>query len=137
MVRVLLATGFLVSAGCGGGGGAPVSAKGVVTFDGKPVDEGSISFEPADGQGPTLGGTIEGGRYECSGPSGAGAKRVRIRGVLKTGRKIEVGPPSPKGVMVDEIKGPIPPAYNDKSTLTADLAAGKANECNFALDAVK
>jgi hypothetical protein len=120
--------------GCGGGG---VSVKGEVTFDGKPVDEGSISFESADGKGPSMGGRIEAGRYEVSAQGGAGRKVVRIRGVLKTGRKVEAGPPVPKGVLIDEIKGPIPAAYNEQSTMTVDLAAGKVNEHDFPLKSVK
>ena len=40
---------------------------GDVSFDGKPVEEGTISFEPSDGNGPTTGGKIIGGKYEFTG----------------------------------------------------------------------
>jgi hypothetical protein len=131
---VVLTPALACLLGCGGG---TVRVKGAVTFDGKPVDEGSISFESADGKGPSLGGKIEAGRYEVAGDGGAGKKVVRIRGTLKTGRKVEAGPPVPKGVLVDEIKGPIPAVYNDKSTTVVELKTGKVNEHDFPLVSVK
>ena len=132
--EIVLTIGALFSAGCGGGA---VTVRGAVLYDGKPVEEGSISFESEDGSGPSLGGKIEAGRYDVAAPGGAGKKIVRIRGVLKTGRRIEAGPPAPKGMLVDEIKAQIPSAYNDRSTLTVDVAAGKANEHDFNLAAAK
>jgi hypothetical protein len=65
-------------AGCGGGGGATVS--GSVTYDGQPVGDGTITFLPADGKGPTVGGPIAGGRYSVSGVL-PGAKVVQITAV--------------------------------------------------------
>jgi len=116
-----LALACLFAAGCGS---PDLSVKGAVSFAGKPIESGSISFEPADGVGPSLGGTIEAGRYQVSGRAPAGKKIVRIRGVQKTGKKIEAGMPAPKGTMVDEIKSVVPPNFNDKSTLDIELKAG-------------
>lgn len=123
---------LLVCAGCGGG---RVAVEGSVTFDGKPVESGTISFEPADGQGATAGGPIEGGRYALSGDSAVapGKKIVRIRAVRKTGRKIESGPPSPPGTMVEETESYIPAQYNTQSTLGCEVTAGGANRHNFDL----
>lgn len=119
---------LLLAAGCG----RSVNIEGEVTFDGQPVESGSISFEPADGQGPTAGGAIEGGRYAVSGQSG-GKKVVRIRATRKTGRQIETGPPAPPGHMVDEVESYIPAKYNSQSTLTCEVAAGGASRHDFAL----
>jgi len=47
-----------ISVGCNGG---KMALKGEVTFNGQPVPEGSISFEPADGKGPVTGGIISAG----------------------------------------------------------------------------
>jgi len=125
-----LALACLVVAGCGKGG--TLSVKGNVSVAGQPLEEGTISFEPADGIGPSLGGRIEAGHYEVTGRAAPGKKIVRIRGVQKTGRKIEAGMPAPKGTMVDEIKQ-LPDIYNDKSTLDIDLAPGKPIEHDFNL----
>jgi len=120
----------VVSGGCGG---SRTSAKGTITYDGKPLEDGSISFDPADGQGPTFGGRIEAGKYEIEVPSGAiGKKIVRIRGNRKTGKQIEAGPPTPKGTMMDEVIF-LPTVYNEKSTLTADITSGHSTPIDFDL----
>ena len=129
---VLLLVFVLTSAGCGDG---KVRVRGTVTFDGKPVDRGVISFDPADGQGPNTGSEIADGRFELSGPAEAipGKKIVRIRAFRITGRKIESGPPAPPGTLVDELEAFIPAHYNAHSTLTADIAPGKVNDVAFEL----
>lgn len=119
---------LLLAAGCG----RSASIEGKVTFDGQPVENGTIAFEPADGQGATIGGGIEGGRYAVSGQSG-GKKVVRIRASRKTGRQIETGPPAPPGTMVDEVESYIPAIYNSQSTLTCEVAAGGVSRHDFEL----
>src|SRR5437660_1614514 len=71
---VLLLTVIFLS-GCGD---KRVPVKGTVTLDGKPVAEGSITFQPADGVGPGTGGKIKDGHYELTGPAAAvpGNKKV-------------------------------------------------------------
>lgn len=110
-----------------------LKVEGQVTLDGKPVDSGSISFEPADGAGAEFGGTITNGSYVAEGPPTAkpGAKIVRIRASQKTGKQIPAGSPFPEGTMTDEVVT-VPADYNDKSKLTADVKAG-ANQANFEL----
>jgi len=61
-----------------------------------------------------------------------GKKIVRITATRSTGKKIEAGPPEPAGTMVDEIVSFIPEIYNQKSTLTVEIAAGEATH-NFEL----
>src|SRR5262245_66455623 len=77
-------------AGCGHG---KTAIQGEVTFNGQPVPEGSISFEPLDGQGPVTGGVITAGKYDVPAAAGTtpGEKVVRITAVRKTGRKIPSG----------------------------------------------
>jgi len=129
---VLLVGLLLVCAGCGK---KPVSIEGTVTFDGKPVESGSISFEPVDGRGPSLGGPIQAGRYSVVGDSSVapGKKIVRIVADRKTGRKVESGPPNPPGTMVDEIESYIPAKFNTKSTLNCEVTASGPNRHNFDL----
>jgi hypothetical protein len=114
--------------------GPKASVQGQVRYGGQLVDKGSISFEPADGKGPTAGGIIDNGSYVVA-DIPPGSKVVRIRGVRKTGKKKEAGPPFPKGHLVEEEVPFIPAVYNDKTMLTAEIAHGKANEVNFDLKA--
>src|SRR6266849_5640196 len=127
---VVLMACLLTNVGCGDG---KVRVQGTVTFGGKLVDHGVISFDPADGQGPNTGGEIAQGRFDLSGPAEAmpGKKVVRIRAFRPTGRKIESGPPAPPGTLVDELEAFIPAQYNANSTLTAEIVAGKVNEFTF------
>lgn len=128
-----LATGVLLASLVGCGNSGLVDVKGQVSYDGKPIDEGAISFEPADGKGPASGGEIKGGKYELRGKAAVtpGSKIVRIRGNQKTGRKVGAFPGSP--ATVDEVKSVVPPEYNEKSTLKAEVTSGKENEHNFDL----
>ncbi len=142
-VRLLIRLGLLVALGgilsvVGGCGSKPLHVEGNVTFDGKPLSEGAISFEPASGPGRDFGGVIKDGKYQIASPPGmtGGPMVVRIRGAIKTGKQIPAGSPAPPGTMVDEVF-PIPARYNDKSTLKADLQPGKNNQCNFELHSDK
>lgn len=111
----------LASNGCGGS--ALTTVEGLVTFDGKPVEDGAITFEPADGVGPAAGGTIKNGKYRLAGEGGVvpGAKIVRIIASRKTGRKVEA---MPGGPLADEVEQFIPVEYNRQSTLTVEIPAG-------------
>ena len=64
--------------------------QGEVTFNGNPVDNGTICLESADGKGPTTGGAIAAGKYQLTGDAAPlpGKKVVRISAVRKTGRKV-------------------------------------------------
>jgi hypothetical protein len=129
---LLLAALAATSIGCGNG---KVTVQGEVTFDGQPVEQGTIIFEPADGEGPSAGGKVENGKYSLAGEAGLlpGVKIVRIKAFRKTGRQVEAGPPSPPGTMVEEIERLIPDCYNGESTLTCEVAPGEKNEHNFHL----
>src|SRR5438132_8085137 len=132
-LAAMLVLGLLsTSVGCGDG---KVRVHGTVTFDGKPVNRGVISFDPADGKGSNTGGEIANGRFDLSGKALAapGKKIVRIRAFRPSGRRIESGPPAPPGTLVDEIEAYIPAHYNDNSTLIREIVAGKTNELNLDL----
>ena len=120
----------LLVTGCGDG---RVRVNGTVLFEGKPLEEGFVSFEPADGVGPTTGGLITGGKYDLTGEARAtpGEKIVRIVGSRKTGRKVPAG--NPPGEMVDEWAQCIPGQFNDQSTLRARVTPGKVNTHDFDL----
>ena len=130
-------------AACLGCGTGLATVEGTVTFDGKPVESGSIVFEPADGAGPSAGGQIQNGKYKLAGEAGVmpGKKVVRITAIRSTGRQVDAGMPgatgaggpSSPGGKVDELESYIPAIYNEKSTLTCEIAAGTANQHNFDL----
>jgi hypothetical protein len=73
----IIAAVFLIAQiGCG----QSSSISGKVTFDGDPVAKGSISFQPADGKGPSSGGEILNGNYAVDDIQ-PGTKVVQIVGV--------------------------------------------------------
>jgi hypothetical protein len=119
--------------GCGGDKRCPVN--GEVTFQGQPVPEGSISFEPADGKGPTTGGPILNGQYRLDGDAAPlpGKKVVRISGGRKTGRKVHAGEPFPKDVMMDEFVRLVPDTYGPRSNLTCEITLESTNKTDFHL----
>jgi hypothetical protein len=121
---------------CGGCGDGKVVVRGAVNVDGQPIEEGAISLEPADAQGPTTGGMIKQGKYELTGNAAVapGDKIVRIVGLRKTGKMIEAGPPAPKGSLIAEMVQCVPSHYNDQSQLRVAVTPGKANTHNFELD---
>jgi hypothetical protein len=53
---------------------------GAVTYNGEPVEKGSIAFQSADGGGPSFGADIVDGRYKVD-KSHPGKRTVLIRGV--------------------------------------------------------
>jgi len=123
---------FGMCLGCSGSGN---TIEGNVTYDGQPVERGSITFEPASGTGPSAGGAIQNGRYEIVAEGVTpGEMIVRISAVRSTGKKIEAGPPEPPGTLVDEVRPFIPAAYNERSTLKAQVKPGKVIQ-DFALKA--
>jgi hypothetical protein len=56
---LLIAVGLSASAGCQQG----PSVSGTVTYNGQPVEKGSVKFASADGSGPGFGATIVDGKY--------------------------------------------------------------------------
>ncbi len=123
--------------GCGGApaesGPARYPLSGKVTLDGQPVESGSISFLPPTEQAPVRvsGGTITAGAYSVPKEKGAnaGSYRVEIRALKPTGKKVkdpDLG--GEKDVMVEAI----PAKFNEKSILTAEVAADKTT-FDFAL----
>ena len=123
-----------IAISCPGCGSGRVPIQGEVTFDGKPLEAGTISLEPADGNGPATGGEIVAGKYQLTGVAAPlpGRKLVRISAVRKTGRKVRDGF-SPTGAMLDEIERYLPDIYNARSTLSCDVADNGSKQIDFHL----
>jgi len=80
LALLAVAVPALTVTGCGDG---KVKVSGQVTFQQQPVEQGSIRFEGADGQGPTDGSMIANGHYSTS--VVPGKKTVQIEGYRKVG----------------------------------------------------
>jgi hypothetical protein len=135
-----LATG--ISGGCGPSGPPRVEISGKVTWDGKPLETGTISFIPDEGQtGPMAGAQIVQGGYQIRADQGPtlGGHRVEIQAWQTSGQTEVAGVggattgPSAGGV-VETVKMYIPERYNKKSTLRVTIKP-KANQLDFDLKA--
>lgn len=101
----------------------PLSGK--VSYDGEPVDMGTISFLPAgEAKQRVSGGEIIEGAYSVPEERGAnaGKYRVEIRWSKKTGTKY-----FDKELQLenDVRKEGLPPRFHEESELTAEVAASK------------
>lgn len=120
----------LLVIGCGKADTNSKSLTGTVTLGGKPLEKGSISFIPKDGNAVTVGAKIVDGSYSATVPFGE--KRIEIRAPKVTGQKLayEGDPNSPKIDIVTEL---IPARYNNQSELTFSVDA-KSAKADFTLE---
>jgi hypothetical protein len=107
--------------------------EGEVRLDGKPLESGTIDFEPIDNSSRSFGGDVKDGSYRVEIPpeQAKGTSMVRIMSPQPTGRKVPAGPPAMRGATIDEIAEAIPAQYNTRSTLKVDLSI--ASPHNFEL----
>lgn len=107
--------------------------EGTVTFDGKPLEAGSIAFMPQPGtKSPTVGGAITQGQFSIEPARGAipGTFRVEITATRSTGRTLA----DPRfGKPIDETVQFIPAQYNVDSRLTATVSEQGPNHFEFML----
>ena len=138
---VLVALPLLAAAGCGAEGDErprePVS--GSVTFEGKPLENGTIEFQPSiAGESVSAGGTVAQGRFEIPQAEGPvpGKYRVAIYDQVNTattGSAEGGGPVAGARKSLADLRGVIPPRYNSATELTADVKAGGPNSFTFEL----
>lgn len=117
---------MLLLHGCGGAS-AGASVSGVVTLDGKPLQDVVVTFHRDEG-GVSTGVTNQQGAYQLR-------SSAQQSGAVPGKYSVSISP-VPPGDDVDpkdvvEVK--IPDRYNDQSELTAEVTAG-ANVVNFALE---
>lgn len=134
-------TGWLAVAvlvcGCGEGGDGlkREAVSGKVTFNGKPLEQGSIQFLPPQGnQNAGAWGQIVNGAYAIAAAEGpvAGEYSVSITSASSSsGGAATDTPPGDDSGLVDP--NAIPEQYNLRTTLKATVEAGKANELNYEL----
>jgi hypothetical protein len=132
VVLLLIVSGLLLCSGCGPSTNRrPLS--GTVTYQGKPLELGVITFLTTSGpSGPVCGARISAGRFEVPVLQGLepGTYRVAISAA---------GPPaSPTPEEIAAGASPraqelIPPQYNEESKLTAEVKADGPNQLDFNL----
>lgn len=120
-IQLLSAMLALMVAGCFGDN--KVSVSGKVTYGGQPIEQGTIRFAPADGQGPTDGGTIDDGAYQVE--VTPGRKKVHIEGHKQIGEEKQ-NPADPSS--------PLLPVYEPivNTDVTAEISASR-DDLNFDL----
>jgi hypothetical protein len=109
---------------------------GLVTLDGKALDNGSVQFIPVAGDGQTSGAIIgPDGRYRTD------ASPTKMKVVISSSKVVgrrkayEDVPDSP---MIETLAEVLPPQYSDmnKAELRVDIKPGE-NEANFELHSSK
>jgi hypothetical protein len=104
------------------------TVQGVVTLDGEPLEDGTISFTPTGTtSGPASYGGIVNGKYVLrAGDRGPvlGTHKVQIEAFRDRGQKANDGTPVKEQV--------IPGRYNQQTTLTAEVSKAD-NTQDFAL----
>ncbi len=133
-----LAFSLIALLGCGGAADSlPRQAiSGTVTLDGKPLEAGSITFDPADpGQPDSVSGfaPIVEGSYSI--PTASGLTPGSYRVSIMSSSEDAAPPPTeaPGAPPKKPRKGPIPAKYNTNSTLKAEVKASGTGPLDFAL----
>jgi hypothetical protein len=127
-ITLLQVLTLVLVVGCGDNSGRQ-RISGEVTFQGRPVDQGSIEFLPGPGVASHAGAVIENGRYTIPADKGLlpGLYAIKISWPERQGRPNEV-PGVPAGS-----RDLIPSKYNSKTTLTREVQQG-ANVIDFHLE---
>lgn len=126
---LLLAVCFsLPPLGCGGSDSCQIA--GEISFEGRPVTIGMISFEPQTANSQIGSAAIREGRYEIAGEvnlkPGAYLVRITAPDPEKSGSSANLGPNDPPPRIVPLL----PPSWNVRSSLSVELQPGK-NTVNF------
>jgi hypothetical protein len=108
---------------------------GDVSFDGKPIQEGTITFEGTDGAPPAQG-QIKDGKYEIpaqAGPVADKSYRVKINSMKKTGKTVKniMDETTPTMEVMAEA---IPSMFNAQSTMKKTISSDSSkNQFTFKL----
>ena len=108
--------------------------RGTITFNGKPLDVGTIRFDPtgsdyaAGGSGP-----IHLGKYELTGIEGVKPGQYKVCFFASWDYDLRTGQPADENTPdggVYKVKR-IPPEFNTNSTLEFEVVQGKRNVFNY------
>lgn len=124
----VIAVAIAATWGCGRTGPARGAVQGHVTVGGQPLAHGRILFLPQTAEGgPVVTAAIQDGHYVLSSSEGPtlGLHRVEVEGELKLGFALddEQAYAQRKGAPLPP--NPIPPQFNQQSTLSTVIKAGE------------
>lgn len=127
---------LLLSLAIGCGGTKQEAVSGTVTWQGKPIEHGSINLFATDSEGITAGAEIRDGKFSIDKSNGPtpGKYRVEVLAFRETG-KTEFDVDLNKAVAIEEQI--IPKQFNQSSTLQVEIVSGKANDLKFDLNPQK
>jgi hypothetical protein len=131
-IRLLLAAALIGCVACGDPHGGRQAVSGSVTFQGKPLDRGTITFLPASPDLPTQSGAaITGGKYSIPRDKGLVPGKYKVAINSPDGRPPDGGdaPPGPSGNFAS--KDRIPPAYNLDSKEEVVVKKGGPNAFDY------
>ncbi len=112
--------------GCSGGSGL-VLVEGKVTLDGEPLAEAEVLFRPKSGR-PSVGMTDAEGKYQLR------YTAEKMGAVLGTHSvSIRTSVEDPDGENGVSPKERVPPQYNSRTKLQAELSTKQTEPINFAL----
>ena len=121
ILPALTAFALLAAAGCGSG---HVPLTGEVSYDGQPIDEGTITFvsPTEDDAAGKPSARIEGGKYKFDKDTGPapGKYKVQITWLKKSGQKVSTG----DGEVRDDKVNVLPAKFNTQTTLKAEVKSG-------------
>lgn len=95
-----------------------VDVRGIITYDGKPVEDGIISFVPEDGLAATAEAVISGGHYAAH--MTTGRRRVAINGFKVVGQR-QLGGEGMGGPIVNIRQQVLPERFNTNTSLSCDV----------------
>jgi hypothetical protein len=122
----------VLSSGCGGDPLGRRAISGGVTVDGSPVEQGNVSFTPADQGTISAGAAITAGKYSVPKEGGLPPGKYRV---AINAPKPGTGQAAQEGVLPgDPLPVPeelIPPEWNAQSQQFIEVSASGPSEFNF------
>jgi hypothetical protein len=134
LARLVLAVALLslLLGGCSDDSDGLQAISGTVIVDGAPVQSGSISFQPTEGQASSSGAVITNGKYTVPRETGllAGNYRVAISAPMPgtVDKGIEHALPGEAPPLAKDL---IPPEWNSASAHFIDVKKGGSNSFPF------
>jgi hypothetical protein len=120
--------------GCADSASRRYAVSGVVKWQGKPLDQGAITFLPEDSSVGSGGGAmIENGKYSIPAKQGLLPGRYKVTISSADPRNKAPDPDSPPGYLPVP-KDRLAAKYNTQTTLTADVKPQGPNTFNFEVD---
>jgi len=116
----------LAATGCGSGGPTMGRVSGTVTFQGKPVEKGTVTFISTDGERPNATGDIKGGSYTLQTTEPGDGAVVGDYKVIISDIDPNIANTELPGMKVKTPKSALPKKYHnaDTSGLTVKVESG-------------